>query len=125
MKFLEMVGELKTAWTAPFTELKNLYPDKIVDGVRFTLFPRIVREFRHKDRNCSVLETANGNYILFHSTDDWYFIADTLIDQDISIKEIKSKLDRGDPTTEIWTLDCIQIPITEPLSVVEFLREVR
>ena len=93
-----------TQYVCPMKQLMERYPDQVRDGVHHGYWGKVDRVFSHKGRDLSVVRMKDGHRVMVSNTMDGsckYCVAD-LLDEEMSMKEIKEALDDGVRTSEIF-----------------------
>jgi hypothetical protein len=119
-----MLKDIRMAWTSPFGELKNNHPDKVewVNGkkVVHTLFPTVLKEYKHKDKDCSVLKMLDGSLVILLRCETGGWALDEF-KQGLTLPEIKAALDKGAGTAKLCILDTLFMDSMDLSKIVSYL----
>lgn len=97
-------SKFHTRTESPLYELKTALPDKVVDGELHTMFGCVARGLYHSGTGISVLILTNGDIaMLGRSGSDW--VVASLIDESMSLVEVKAALDRDVNTESVFASD--------------------
>jgi len=93
---------------SPWDQVKDRYPDKIVNGVRYTIFPEVKRHHWHSETNVSVLVLTNGRIVGVWETLTLDLVMSEAL-EGLTLLDIKKNLDEGKGTLSCFELEATWI----------------